>query len=340
VCEKLLNDRRRLQFGPLERIYLKKVLGIRDPLDITTELKQRMLLDPDVRYNALRECYRELREKAERERRRRSTVATQKRLDREKKQDDDRRIRVPIVELALLGWGNRREPLGQEQLKYLLDDLSNTGYTPRKYITRDLSSNSIVSQQTLYMIGDGAAFLKMLLSASPLIDREVAVLRRRLKRRACDAVLANATTFDVLVADYLTHVEKVVGFRADASGQVEQSALGALYESEFTRKCRQAKRRRDAKGGGAYSGGGDGADAMDDDSDDLFGLGPLRSVDAGGGDGGGGDSDDGYGYGGGSGESDDGLDAIRRLGPLVAIPDDGIRPYVPDLPDVLVPGLD
>lgn len=285
VCVKLLNYRTRLSFGTLERSYLKHVLGVGDPMDITPSLVQRMLRNLDEQYNGLRECHRELQEKEEQERRRRTAANAKKRLEREQKEDKHRIIRVPIVELALLGWGNRREPLGQEQLKYLLDDLTKTGYTPRNYITRDPVSSATVSQQTLSIVRDGAELLQTLLSAFPNIGKEVAELKRTLKRRACDAILAGATTFEVLVADYLTHVEQVVGFHADNYGRVDQSGLDALYSSDFANRCKKTQKKRDAKERGMYLEGGEGGEGdeeMDDDSGDFFGLGPLRPVDGGG----------------------------------------------------------
>jgi hypothetical protein len=323
VCVKLLNDRRRLEFGPLELVYLKHVLEIGDPLQITKDLVLSMLRNQDEKYNGLRECDSELREKEEQERRRRAALYAQKRLEKNQKEDENRKLRVPIIELALLGWGNRREPLGQEQLKYLLDDLTKTGYTPREYITRDRTSSAAVSQQKLAMTGDGAAFLEMLLTEFSNIGKEVAELRRRLKQRACNAILARDTTFDVLVADYLTHVEKVVGFRADDDAKVDQAGLDALYKSQFAKKCIQLQKKRDAKNGDMALGSGEGAGAMDDDSENPFGRGPLRAVDAGGG---------------GGALSDDGSEGLPGLGTLVAVPDDGVRPDIRDLPDV--PGFD
>ena len=283
VCHKLLNGQK--NFEGLERIYLKYVFLIDKPKNITRGSVISMLKNNDERYSELRACNYQLQEMAARKQKNEIKSELRRRTLLTAKEAADKLTRVPIVKLALFGWENKREPLGQEQLKYLLDDLKTTnGYTPMKYISRDVASNTTTALQTLAMRGDGAAFLTMLCTEFPVIQAEVEDLRIDLMRRACDAILAaptTLTTFDLLVVDYLKHVEEIEGFDADDAGRVEQVGLDALYASNFAETCKQIQKSlARIHEGGPYEEAGPYEDDHNDIFVDKYGvpLGPLKAV--------------------------------------------------------------
>lgn len=272
VCVKILNVQSNTRFSSLERLYLKHVFLFEDDERITRDVvTARLENSRDPRNAPLRACKRERDRKnaaraAERAARDADKDAAKaaERAARAADKAKQAQLRRAIIEVAMLGWGNRRQELTREHLEYLL---TLKDFDGKKYIKRNVASGTLVEEQA-YVVNDGAALIARLLEIDARLLREVNALKKELKRRACAAILENATLFDLLVADYLKHVIEIPGFDVDGDGNASESAREALQESRFATQCRRTKAGKDKKQQPEDDSDAD-ADVVLEDSDEL-----------------------------------------------------------------------